>query len=127
MPGRYLLRTQKGYTLIEVIAVLVILSILAAVVVPRYIDLAESAERKAIDYAVSELDGREYLAWANAKLSLPGWQKDDDVRAQVNYNLGSEYSWRSGPTATGGTLDFKDQPKDLDRTPSTNTSAPDWK
>jgi prepilin-type N-terminal cleavage/methylation domain-containing protein len=118
---------SKGYTLIEVIAVLVVLSILAAVAVPRFIDLAGSAKRRALDYAVSELDSREYLAWANIKLSSPGWQKDDDVRAQVNYNLGSEYSWHSGPTAEGGTLDFKDHPMDLDRTPSTNTSAPDWK
>jgi len=127
MPGRYFLRTQKGYTLIEVIAVLVMLSILAAVVVPRFIDLAESAKTKALDYAVAELDGREYLAWANIKLSLTGWEKDDDVRAQVNYHLGSEYSWSSGPTETGGTLDFKDHPMDLDRTPSTSASAPDWK
>jgi prepilin-type N-terminal cleavage/methylation domain-containing protein len=127
MVGRYLLKNQRGYTLIEIIAVLVILSILAAVAVPRFIDLAESARRKALDYAVSELDGREYLAWANTKLSLPGWQKDDDVQAQVSYNLGSEYFWSSGPTPIGGTLDFKDQPMDLDRTPSTYTSAPDWK
>lgn len=126
MPARYHFLRSKGYTLIEVIAVLVILSILAAVVVPWFIDLAESAKRKALEYAVSELDGREYLSWANLKLSLSGWQNDDDVRAQVNYNLGSEYSWSSGPTATGGTLEFKDNPMDLDRTPSTQTSAPDW-
>jgi prepilin-type N-terminal cleavage/methylation domain-containing protein len=91
MVGRYLLKNQRGYTLIEIIAVLVILSILAAVAVPRFIDLAESARRKAL------------------------------------YNLGSEYFWSSGPTPIGGTLDFKDQPMDLDRTPSTYTSAPDWK
>ena len=127
MLGRYVLRNQKGYTLIEVIAVLVMLSILAAVVVPRFIDLAESAKRKALDFAVAELDGREYLAWANVKLSPPGWEKDDDVRAQVNYYLGTEYSWSAGPTATGGTIDFKEHPMDLARTPSTKASAPDWK
>jgi prepilin-type N-terminal cleavage/methylation domain-containing protein len=127
MPARYLMRKSKGYTLIEVIAVLAMLAILAAVAVPRFIDLTESAKRKALDYAVSELDGRENLAWVKIKLSSPGWQNDDEVRAQVNYDLSSEYSWQSGPTATGGTLDFKDHPMDLDRTPSTNTKAPDWK
>ena len=125
--ARYLSTKSKGYTLIEVVAVLVILSILAAVVVPRFIDLAESAKAKALEYAVSELDGREYLSWANIKLSLAGWHNDDEVRAQVNYNLGSEYSWSLGPTSTGGTLDFKDHPMDLDRTVSTNTTPPDWK
>jgi prepilin-type N-terminal cleavage/methylation domain-containing protein len=127
MLRRYAPGNQKGYTLIEIIAVLVMLSILAALAVPRFIDLAESAKRTALNYAVSELDGREYLAWASVKLSSPGWQKDDDVRDQVNYNLGTEYSWQSGPTATGGTLDFKDHPMDLDRSPSTYTTAPDWK
>ena len=127
MLGRNVLKNRKGYTLIELIAVLVMLSILAAVAVPRFIDLAESAKRRALDFAVSELDGREYLAWAKVKLSSPGWQNDDEVRDQVNYNLGDEYSWSAGPTTTGGTLDFKDHPMDLDRTPSTYTAAPDWK
>jgi prepilin-type N-terminal cleavage/methylation domain-containing protein len=127
MLGRNLFRNRKGYTLIELIAVLVMLSILAAVAVPRFIDLAESAKRRALDFAVSELDGREYLSWAKIKLSIPGWQNDDEVRDQVSYNLGDEYSWSAGPTATGGRLDFKDHPMDLDRTPSTYTAAPDWK
>ena len=127
MPRRYLHINSKGYTLIEVIAVLATLGILASVASPRFIDLRESAKRKALDYVVSELDGREKLAWANVKLSLSGWQNDDEVRAQVNYDLGPDYSWQSAPTATGGTVDFKNHPMDLDRTPSTSTTAPDWK
>lgn len=126
MPARYLLLNSKGFTLIELIAVLVILSTLFALVIPRFIDLAESAERKALDFAIAELDSRECLAWAKIKLSVPGWQNDDEVRAHVDYNLGSEYSWRAGPEATGGTLDFKAKYLNLHRTESTNTSAPDW-
>jgi prepilin-type N-terminal cleavage/methylation domain-containing protein len=53
-----LLTGEKGFTLVEIIAVMVILSVLAAVAIPRYMSLDENARQRAIDAGIAELNGR---------------------------------------------------------------------
>jgi len=53
-----MIRNQKGFTLLEIIAVLVILGILAAVAVPKYISLLEESRNSAAQAAIAEVKAR---------------------------------------------------------------------
>jgi MSHA pilin protein MshA len=64
MKKKHILKNEKGFTLIEIIAVIIIMGILAAVAVPRFFSMQEDAKIAALNGGLSEAAARFNHAFA---------------------------------------------------------------
>ena len=123
---RFSISNQKGFTLIELISTLIILSVMASVIIKKFDVLSGTASQRAIVAGISELNARENLTWINMRLSATGWTNDAELFTGIDTNLGGDYVWTAGPNILGGTISFESESKVLNRTASTSSSCARW-
>lgn len=91
-----LMRNQEGFTLIEIIAVLVLLGILAAVAVPKYFDMQESARKRAADSAVAEGVAQVNMAYGSAFMKLGAAPTRDETWDEMAAKYATDWTAATG-------------------------------
>ena len=121
------LHDQRGFTLVEIICVLVITSVISAVAFSKILQADEGAQQIGINHGVGEMNVRETVTWAVTKVNTDVID-DDLIWSQLDKKLGNEYSWDSGPNPSGNsTLKFKETAVVVARFVSTNTQPGKWR
>jgi prepilin-type N-terminal cleavage/methylation domain-containing protein len=121
-----LVMDTRGFTMIEVVAVMVIMGVMASLSLQKLDLVSHTATNRVIESGLRELNTRETLVWTQIKLSDSGWVSDSELFSKLDTDLGHDFKWTTAPNASGGILQFRSKSISLTRTASSSASVGYW-
>lgn len=118
-----MLRDERGFTLVELLAMLIIVGIIFSVVAYKFGVFTETATQQMIDHAIVELNKREKLVWHNLKLSFYEGDIDKEtlrLMQEQHFNLGN------GTRVSVEKISIQDLTADVKRAMATNKVPAKW-
>lgn len=120
MKKKNILKNEKGFTLIEIIAVLIIMGILAAVAIPKFFDLQTKAREKAVYTAITELKVRVNQHFAKELLYGKTFGQITYLVTEVGTDIGDDFgvtSWTVGADEITVDITYYPNPKNHGENP----------
>lgn len=126
-----MLNNNRGFTLVEMIAVMIIISIIGVIAASKFIHFDTSAKDKMADSVISELNTREKLVWSNLKLQ--GVYEDidgriwDDMQRYLDVGNGAKLKFGFvADSVSTGTINIRGKITPVQRSPGSPTHPAKW-
>lgn len=100
------IRDQGGFTLIEIVMVIVLLGVLAAIAIPKYIDLKTDAQNATADGIVASVTSSAAIGYAKSAISGTATYPDITTLNTTYLNVQNVQGW-SISGANSFTADIK--------------------
>jgi prepilin-type N-terminal cleavage/methylation domain-containing protein len=117
------IRDQRGFTLIEIIMVIVLLGIIAAIAIPKYIDLRTEAADATASGIVGAIVSSASIGYADLVTHNSGTTFPDFALLHTNYLQAQNITMNSVPTSAYWTAAIGGDPYTFTYTAATGNAA----